>query len=136
MTLPSERRRFGMGSVDFIRRPAHPWGRRFRVPVHFRIMPLSTCPQAKRVKTLKNMRSGWPHRSQSGFVQHPSSSRRPSNRFMKFLQALALLIACTLTAWSKPLKVYILAGQSNMEGHAKIETFDYIGDDPATAPLL
>ena len=37
---------------------------------------------------------------------------------------------------AKPLKVYILAGQSNMEGHAKVETFDYIGDDPATAPLL
>jgi len=36
----------------------------------------------------------------------------------------------------KPLKVFILAGQSNMEGHAKIETFDYLGDDPATAPLL
>jgi alpha-galactosidase len=36
----------------------------------------------------------------------------------------------------KPLKVYILAGQSNMEGQARIETFDYIGDDPATAPLL
>ncbi|MFZ9089696.1 MAG: sialate O-acetylesterase [Planctomycetaceae bacterium] len=36
----------------------------------------------------------------------------------------------------KPLKVYILAGQSNMEGHAKVETFDYIGDDPQTAPLL
>jgi alpha-galactosidase len=35
-----------------------------------------------------------------------------------------------------PLKVYILAGQSNMEGHAKVETFDYLGDDPATAPLL
>ena len=35
-----------------------------------------------------------------------------------------------------PLKVFILAGQSNMEGHAKIETFDYIGDDPVTAPLL
>lgn len=34
------------------------------------------------------------------------------------------------------LKVFILAGQSNMEGHAKIETFDYIGDDPKTAPLL
>jgi hypothetical protein len=39
-------------------------------------------------------------------------------------------------AVAKPLKVFILAGQSNMEGHAKIETFDYIGDDPATAPLL
>ena len=36
----------------------------------------------------------------------------------------------------RPLKVFILAGQSNMEGHARIETFDYIGDDPATAPLL
>ena len=40
------------------------------------------------------------------------------------------------TVEAKPLKVYILAGQSNMEGHAKVETFDYIGDDPATAPLL
>jgi hypothetical protein len=28
------------------------------------------------------------------------------------------------------------AGQSNMEGQANIETFDYLGDDPATAPLL
>ncbi|MEZ6122395.1 MAG: exo-alpha-sialidase [Planctomycetaceae bacterium] len=36
----------------------------------------------------------------------------------------------------KPMKVFILAGQSNMEGHARIETFDYIGDDPATAHLL
>ena len=34
------------------------------------------------------------------------------------------------------LRVYILAGQSNMEGHAKVETFDYIGDDPVTVPLL
>ncbi len=39
-------------------------------------------------------------------------------------------------AQAKPLKVYILAGQSNMQGQAKVETFDYIGDDPATAPLL
>lgn len=45
-----------------------------------------------------------------------------------------LLLATQLPA--KPLKIFILAGQSNMEGHAKIETFDYIGDDPATAPLL
>ncbi len=39
-------------------------------------------------------------------------------------------------AEAKPLKVFILAGQSNMEGHARVETFDYLGDDPATAPLL
>ena len=52
----------------------------------------------------------------------------------------ATLLAFTLLgavhAQEKPLQVFILAGQSNMEGHATIETFDYIGDDPATAPLL
>jgi Carbohydrate esterase, sialic acid-specific acetylesterase len=39
-------------------------------------------------------------------------------------------------AEAKPLKVFILAGQSNMEGPASVSTFDYIGDDPGTAPLL
>ncbi len=48
----------------------------------------------------------------------------------------ALLCGHTFAAEKKPLRVFILAGQSNMEGHAKVETFDYIGDDPATAPLL
>ena len=37
---------------------------------------------------------------------------------------------------AKPLKVFILAGQSNMEGHAAVSTFDYIGKDPLTAPIL
>ena len=46
------------------------------------------------------------------------------------------MICSSLSVSGKPLKVFILAGQSNMEGHAKVETFDYIGDDPATAPLL
>lgn len=54
-------------------------------------------------------------------------------RFLLCLAALSL--ACGHAA-AATLKVYILAGQSNMEGHAKIETFDYLGDDPATAPLL
>ncbi|MCX6872821.1 MAG: hypothetical protein NTW21_03290 [Verrucomicrobia bacterium] len=49
---------------------------------------------------------------------------------------LTSVLLATLGVEAKPLKVFILAGQSNMEGHAKIETFDYIGDDPATAPLL
>src|SRR6476660_3770505 len=50
------------------------------------------------------------------------------------LSLITLVFAAQLQA--KPLKVFILAGQSNMEGQAKVETFDYIGDDPATAPLL
>lgn len=39
-------------------------------------------------------------------------------------------------AAAAPLKVYILAGQSNMEGHAKLSSFDHIGMDPKTAPIL
>ena len=39
----------------------------------------------------------------------------------------------TASAQGKKLKVFILAGQSNMEGHAAISTFDYIGKDPAFA---
>src|SRR5690349_19572227 len=57
---------------------------------------------------------------------------------MKYFIALIALCSFASDAFaaSKPLKVFILAGQSNMEGHARVETFDYIGDDPATAPLL
>ena len=55
---------------------------------------------------------------------------------MKLALILSTLFALVFPAQAKPLKVFILAGQSNMEGHARIETFDYIGDDPATAPLL
>jgi len=49
---------------------------------------------------------------------------------------LTSALLATVGIEAKPLKVFILAGQSNMEGHARVETFDYIGDDPATAPLL
>jgi hypothetical protein len=54
---------------------------------------------------------------------------------------LILLAVCYFSttiafAQGKPLKVFILAGQSNMEGHAEIRTFDYIGKDPLTAPIL
>ena len=36
----------------------------------------------------------------------------------------------------EPLKVYILAGQSNMQGHAQISTFDHLAMDAQTAPIL
>ncbi|HEX5790109.1 MAG TPA: sialate O-acetylesterase [Luteolibacter sp.] len=57
-------------------------------------------------------------------------------KLLHFVAALCLLLPVPALAQGKKLKVFILAGQSNMEGHARIETFDYIGDDPATAPLL
>jgi hypothetical protein len=52
------------------------------------------------------------------------------------LLAAALICALASSAFAKPLKVFILAGQSNMEGHAEVSTFDYIGKDPLTAPML
>lgn len=55
---------------------------------------------------------------------------------LTLLYTTACLLATLLPAAAKPIKVYILAGQSNMEGHAQVSTFDYIGDDPRTAPLL
>ncbi|MFU8893860.1 MAG: sialate O-acetylesterase [Luteolibacter sp.] len=47
-----------------------------------------------------------------------------------------LAIAFGTATHASTLKVYILAGQSNMQGHANISTFDYMAQDPKTAPLL
>lgn len=50
---------------------------------------------------------------------------------------LATWVAVSFSsAAAKPLQVYILAGQSNMQGHAKVSTFEHIGMDPATKPML
>ncbi len=63
------------------------------------------------------------------------------------LLAFSISLDQRATAWAgepitsnrppvKPLKVFILAGQSNMQGHARISTFESLADDPKTAPLL
>lgn len=55
----------------------------------------------------------------------------------KFILISFLIVSCSLLkADNKKLKVYILAGQSNMEGHAHVSTFPHIGMDPKTKPLL
>lgn len=43
---------------------------------------------------------------------------------------------CATDPVGQPLKVFILAGQSNMQGHAHVSTFDAMRLNPATAPLL
>lgn len=58
---------------------------------------------------------------------------------MKPLAHLLLLLfcsACSTRAYAEALQVYILVGQSNMQGHAQVRTFPHIGMDPATAPML
>ncbi|MBK1830159.1 hypothetical protein JIN77_05460 [Verrucomicrobiaceae bacterium R5-34] len=56
--------------------------------------------------------------------------------FRHRLLALLLLACITPAMADKPLKIYIMAGQSNMVGTGGIKTFPHIGDDPKTAPLL
>ena len=46
------------------------------------------------------------------------------------------LCSTSIQAAAGPLKVYLLVGQSNMQGHAHVRTFDHIGMDPKTAPIL
>jgi hypothetical protein len=57
---------------------------------------------------------------------------------MKPLMIAALIGATTFTARAKPLQVFILAGQSNMDGQAAVRTIDFLGEDkdPARAALL
>jgi hypothetical protein len=54
---------------------------------------------------------------------------------MKPILFLAVL-ALHFPAHAKPLRVFILAGQSNMQGHAMTQTMSYMARDPQTAPLL
>ncbi len=60
----------------------------------------------------------------------------PNQLTMKITITLITTFLLAIQLHAKPLKVFILAGQSNMEGHAEVRTFDYIGKDPLTAPLL
>ena len=54
-------------------------------------------------------------------------------KFTMLIGMAAMTIANPARA--KPLKVFILCGQSNMEGHAQISTFPAIAKDPKTADM-
>lgn len=49
---------------------------------------------------------------------------------------VVLLCLLSAAAEAQPLQVFILAGQSNMQGHAQVRTFEHLAMDPATRPLL
>lgn len=52
------------------------------------------------------------------------------------LAAVVICCAPAIANASKPVKVFVLAGQSNMQGHAHVRTFDTMALDPKTAPIL
>ncbi|HAS83596.1 MAG TPA: hypothetical protein DCS43_13240 [Verrucomicrobia bacterium] len=56
-------------------------------------------------------------------------------RMMVAVFASVVMVAACQGAAKTPLKVFILAGQSNMEGHAQVSTFAVIPKDPKTAEL-
>lgn len=57
------------------------------------------------------------------------------NKFL-VLTLLALPEATGAADAQKPVKVFILAGQSNMEGKAKVSLLDYQASQPATRDLF
>ncbi len=49
---------------------------------------------------------------------------------MRYLVSLLLLFVLAITAQAKPVKVFILAGQSNMQGKAKVSLLEYQATQP------
>jgi hypothetical protein len=68
---------------------------------------------------------------------HLRGARMTRIPFCAALVGISLFaLSSPATAAEKPLKVFILAGQSNMQGHASVSTFDSMADDPKLAALL
>jgi len=49
---------------------------------------------------------------------------------------IVLAAGAAVAGDAPPLKVFILAGQSNMQGHAQVRTFPHLAMDPETLPLF
>jgi alpha-galactosidase len=86
-----------------------------------------------------------PATTTSRLSNHAPMTSTDRRTHLRLLAALAFASVCSSAgagdapvepAAAKPLKVYVLAGQSNMQGHAHVSTFDSMADDPKTAPLL
>ncbi len=71
-------------------------------------------------------------------TRRPVATKRLSASARCFARSIIFSLGLVLAAQlhAKPLKVFILAGLSNMQGHAKVSTFEHIGMDPSTKPML
>ena len=56
----------------------------------------------------------------------------------RFLSLLFLLAIFGNSGWAEgqPLKVYLLVGQSNMQGHAQVRTFEHLALEPESKAIL
>ena len=55
---------------------------------------------------------------------------------MRILISILIFTSLSIHAATKPLKIYLLVGQSNMQGHAAERTLEHLGMDPKTEQLL
>src|SRR5947209_8191614 len=58
------------------------------------------------------------------------------NRLLAVVLLLALPLGARASDRPKPVKVFVLAGQSNMEGKAKVSLLEYQARQPATRALF
>ena len=62
--------------------------------------------------------------------------KRQNMKWIVIATVFGLMAGVADRAVANPLKVFILAGQSNMQGHVDVSTFDSMVNDPKTAPIL
>ena len=60
---------------------------------------------------------------------HFAPSESSFSAFMACAICFLLIVVSADAAAEKPLKVFVLAGQSNMDGQADIRTLDFLGED-------
>ncbi|MEY3895906.1 MAG: hypothetical protein RLZZ214_1426 [Verrucomicrobiota bacterium] len=60
---------------------------------------------------------------------------KPYKHFLALIGILLSMGHVTAAEIKKPLKIFVLAGQSNMQGHAKVETLQGVAMDPRTKPM-
>jgi alpha-galactosidase len=58
-------------------------------------------------------------------------------KLLWFVAEIGMLLIASSAVWSdEPLKVFILAGQSNMQGHAHVRTLQHLAMHEETKPML
>ena len=57
-------------------------------------------------------------------------------RLLSAIMISLIAISGSANANDKPLKIFLLVGQSNMQGHAHVRTLEHVGMDPKSRYLL
>ena len=62
--------------------------------------------------------------------------RKPQRTLLRIAVPLVVGFAAPAQATEKKVKVFILAGQSNMEGHGQVRSLPHLGNHPKYGYLL